>query len=193
MAKSQKMKHKHLETGAMFSVPLYQEEGFAYGYVSLSCKGYGNIYNIFDYTGSGPEIPDNIESKSLIVRDMIQNYGPFVKMEHHPKPWIEVSMRISNPLPPKHSRFIIGTKIKDIANDSEQPAAPGDNQRYRRMGCPFNPHASMMIEALLRRRHLEFDSSIRKFYLGGSIYTPSAGTWQHDEAYKFHADPAHLL
>ena len=110
----------------MFIVPLYEEGGFAYGYVTASRKDIGNLYNIYDCIGACAEIPEDIEDRPLIVRDMFQNSTPFLQTVHNPRPWLESPRKAVKPLPAKRTKFISGDNVVDMTSDTSVPATLED-------------------------------------------------------------------
>lgn len=167
MATLKQAKVLDLQEGVMFCVPLVDNAGFGFGYVALARKGWGYLYDIFDHVSKIETPPDDIESKPLIIQNLLGNDGQFLEAQYNPDPWRLLDGRVQSIRPVGQALFQIGSKVLDMSSGDEVKDPSIDAKALPYKQYPLDNKYSFLVTAKLLRCDFRFNKEKRAYELVG--------------------------
>lgn len=149
--------------GQIFYVPLY-EGGYAFGYVTLIDKQCGTMCDLFDLVSDVSDIPENLFSCPIVLRDMLVSGAEFSRLKEMPdKQWKLTPHHMPDVVHPDVALFIMRSRpvyqLIDLANGrSKRPATEEEIARYPVLSTKFPPFTTKIVEKAVR--HMDIDPKL---------------------------------
>lgn len=165
MTTVKKVSASALKVGRMFCIPLADDAGFGFGYVALTRKGWGSLFNVFDHIAPTDTPPDDIESRPLIIHNLLGGGADFLAAPANPVPWRLLDRYVAAPEPVEQALFQIGSKIKDMVTDDVVDDPTIDRTALPFKEYPLDSRYRYMVTAKLLRCDFRFDKEKRAYEL----------------------------
>lgn len=149
--------------GQIFYVPLY-EGGYAFGYVTLIDKQAGTMCNFVDLVSDTCDVPGNISSIPIVLRDTLVSGAEFSRLKNMPdKQWKLTPHHVPGNVHPDVALFIMHSRpvyqLVDLTRErAKRPATEEEIARYPVLSTKFPPFTTKIVEKAVR--HLDIDAKL---------------------------------
>ncbi|MHA7773478.1 hypothetical protein [Roseibium sp. M-1] len=154
-----------IEPGRYFIAPLLGG-GYAYGYFTYFDKSLMALCNVHDLIGWDAEVPGDIDSHPLILKDLRIGTSEFrlkpKEAEEYGEKWLLSARTIDGAAQPESRLFLMGPDnapdVFDIYREIPQrPATPDEKKTLQPVGFMFPPTTTNAIEVAIRRIDIDPD------------------------------------
>ena len=152
-----KYKRLTIRKDQLFAIELPDALGFAFGYVTLSQAGYGHLANVFKAIGETTDLPPQLFSQDLIMRDRLISDGPFLKTRYNPFPWILLDSVCPDPQMPRNTFLRVGSRIFDMRTDQEVMDETLDPYSFPPKEYYMGNRLTYEVTSLLTRKQFRFN------------------------------------
>ena len=152
-----KYKRLTVRKDQLFAIELPDELGFGFGYVTLSQVGFGHLVNIFKAIGETTDLPPQLFTQDLIMRDRLISDGPFLKTRNNPVPWVLLDSVCPDPQMPRNTFFRVGSRIFDMRTDQEVTDETLDPDSFPPVSFPMGNRLTYEVTALLTGKQFRFN------------------------------------
>lgn len=149
--------------GQIFYVPLF-EGGYAFGYVTLIDKQAGTMANFFDLVSDVVDVPENISTMPIVLRDMLVSGAEFSRLKDMPdKQWKLTSHHMPGDVHPDVALFIMHSRpvyqLVDLTRERvKRPATEEEIARYPVLSTKLPPFTTKIVEKAVR--HLDIETKL---------------------------------
>ncbi len=122
------------------------------------------MINIFDLVSDVADVPENISTAPIVLRDMLVSGAEFSRLKDMPdKQWQLTPHHMPEVVYPEVALFIMRSRpvyqLVDLANGrSKRPATEVEIARYPVLSTKFPPFTTKIVEKAVR--HLDIDAKL---------------------------------